>query len=208
MAGFLLGDDSSDQICPFLVLVDVLRDQQHLRVSALEMRTVGMVPGRRREELVEKEGILEAPLDRLDEQRREVPGGRPAVRKICALREIRLESRVQLLQTQNRSVMSNAIPRGNLLDPGQRVEKDATDMVVRCRVLASGRVIERVRERLGESGDFFEVDEDRLDIGFLHQRLAQAIVRRLLRGCPLPVSALAMQTQTRPHDMVGDLRQV
>jgi hypothetical protein len=82
----------------------------------LESGAARVIFGSRRKDLVEEEWVLETTLNRFDEERSEVPGVRSTVRKRLAFGEVGAESRFEFLKAHNRSVVSDAVIRVDLLD--------------------------------------------------------------------------------------------
>ena len=105
----VLGNDTSDGFTAFLRLVDCIGDDEHIGVGTLKSFTVGMIFRSCGKDLIEEEWVFEAPLDRLDEERGEIPGVRSSVGKSLALGEVGSKGRLEILQSNDCSMMSNAV---------------------------------------------------------------------------------------------------
>lgn len=109
LTSLVLGNDASDSFTAFLRLVDCIGDDEHIGVGTLKSFSVGMIFRSCGKNLIEEEWVLEAPLDRLDEERSEIPGVRSSVRKSLALGEVGSKGRLEILQSNDRPMMSDAV---------------------------------------------------------------------------------------------------
>lgn len=88
-------------------------------MRSLQRRVIRMVGRGRTEECTEEDGVLEAALDGLDEDRGEVPGVRAAVAEGFAFREEGTESWLELLEADDGAVVPGAVGGVDLLDSGK-----------------------------------------------------------------------------------------